>query len=541
MAQIPFRANLANDDIPLLSAFMGRTVVVGKTDQDYELEVNSQNRIQKEKQLPQAYYCHNVMPSGQGYQSIGFTEKIEAHPTAQDFIGAFIIRDPNENKSLFSPSAGKNYIFDRNVNEWQSISPIVGAENSLVTVAYVAGETYIYYEKLGCFKYNKEDQVLDPVILTGLVPTEINGICGANGFLLAWDDDNTIYRSTAANPLDFTPAPELGSGSGIPEDIRGKIVVCLPIANGFVVYTTANAVAAMFQQNIQYPFIYREVEGSSGVVSADHVSWQDNLGEHYVWTIAGMQKLNKSKAISVFPEVTDFLVAKIFEDFNTATNQFNISKLTTQLNVHVTVVGARFIVISYGINSSEFTHAIIHDLAYKRFGKIKINHVDCFAFFVPNLSGEITWEMLEGLSWDDLGSTSWADFATQVSTQETPKEILAFMGKDGKVSVTNFDLNHTDDEGVIVLGKYQFVRERMIQMDEINIENINEDANFSVALLSSINGKTISSVSVPFLSLSVDGYRQYKSDKVAKNHSLAIKGTFHIHTLEMFFHVHGRA
>lgn len=542
MAQIPFRANLANDDFPLLSALQGRTVIVGKNDQDYELEINSQNKLQREKQIPQAYYVHNVMPSGQGYQSIGYIDKIAAHASATDFQGAFIIRDPDENKSLFSPSAGKNYIFDRNLNAWASVSPIIGAENALCTVAYVAGETYIFYKKIGCFKYNKITRVLDSVTLTGLVVTSINGICSANGFLLAWDDMNFVYRSQIADPLNFTPDISLGSGAAIPEDIKGKIVVILPIANGYIVYTTANAVAAIFQQNTRYPFIYREIEGSSGVVSPEHVSWQDNLGEHYAWTIAGMQKINKSKAIPIFPEISDFLVAKVFEDYNTITDSFSITKLGSQLKVHLTVVGARFVVISYGIESGLFTHAIIHDLAFKRFGKLKIDHVDCFTYFVPNLSGEITWEMLDAVSWDDLGDTSWEELGFQISTQETPKEILAFMARDGSVKVANFDLNHTGDTGVIVLGKYQFVRERLMAIDEIHIENVDDNVNFDLTILSSQDGKNISKKTAPFLSINTGQYRKYLCNNIiGKNHSLAFKGTFHMHSLEMFFHLHGRS
>jgi hypothetical protein len=540
MAQIPFRANLANDDFPLLSALHGRTVIIGRLDQDYELEVNTQNRLQKEKQIPQAYYVHNVMPSGQGYQSIGYIEKIPAKVGTTDFRDAFIIRDPDENKALLSPSAGKNYIFDRNFNEWRSISPILAAENALVTVAYIEGDTYIYYEKIGAFKYNRLTQLLDPVVLVGLVAANINGICSANGFLLAWDDLNNIYRSQAGDVLNFTPDPALGSGSGIPEDIRGKIVILLPIANGFIVYTTANAVGAVFQQNIRYPFIYREIEGSAGIIRGDHVSWQDNLGEHYVWTIAGLQKVNKTKAAPIFPEATDFIVSKIFEDFNTVTNTFEVTKLASQVNIHLTVVGARFIVISYGIGTTEFTHAIVHDLAYKRFGKLKINHVDCFTYFVSNLSGEITWEMLAGLSWDDLGDTTWDDFAFQVATKETPKEILAFLGKDGQVQVANFDLVHNNDTGVIILGKYQYIRERLLVMDEIHVENVDQGNNFDLILLSSMDGKNISKVSSPFLASSSGQFREYKSRERGLNHSIGAKGTFHLASLELVFHTDGR-
>lgn len=541
MSQISFRANLANDDIPLLSAFMGRTVIVGRIDQDYELEVNTTNKLQKEKQIPQAYFAQNIMPTGQGYQSVGFAEQIAAMAsTPGNFGETFILRDPDENKFLYAPAGGNNYIFNKNVNEWVSISPIDGGFAGLVTVAYIGGETYIYFQKVGCFKYNITTNLLEEVTLIALVKTEINGICSSNGFLLAWDDDNFVYRSQSATPLDFTPDQSLGSGAGVPEDIRGKIVILLPIANGFMVYTTANCVAAVFQQNIRYPFIFREVEGSSGIISARHVSWQDNLGEHYAWTISGLQKLNKSKAIPIFPECTDFLVAKKFEDFDYATNTLTVQSLDQQLNVAITAVGSRFVIISYGIDSFIFTHAIVYDLAYKRFGKLKKSHVDVFTYAVPNLAGDLSWDDLSDFSWDDFGEAAWQDFEDGLMTAETPKEIIAFINENGQIDTVTFSLSDIGEEGVVVLGKYQFVRERLLELDAIILENIEQGNNFELLHWISTNGKTTAYQRNPFLVASSDQYRRYHTVppyKTGINHSILAKGTFHLTTLQLEFHV----
>lgn len=545
MSQISYSANLGSDDFPLLSQLQSRTVIVGKNDQDFELNsnINNTNKLQKERRMPQAYYAHNVMPSGQGYQSVGYIQKIAKHPTATNFRGAFVLRDPLENKTLYSPAGGKNYVWDRDFNEWRSINPLIAVETNLVTVAYLNGETYIFYEKIGCFKYNKTTQLFESVVLVGLVVANINGICSSQGFLLAWDDLNFIYRSQPASPLNFTPDSALGSGAGIPEDIRGKIVVVLPISNGYIVYTTANMVAAVFQTNIRYPFNYKEISGSSGIVNPDHVSWQDNIGEHYAWTIAGLQKVNKSQAVPIFPEITDFLVAKIFEDYNTVTDLFEVTELTSQLNIQVTVVGSRYVIISYGTSDSLFTHAIIYDLGFKRFGKVKIDHVDCFTYVVPNLSGDITWDMLDGLSWDDFGETTWSDLETQLRTEETPKEIVGFLGKDGLVSIINFDLVQINNAGVIVFGKYQYVRDRLLTLDSVDLENIKASLNFTLTHFVSVDGKTTAFKNNLFLKLAADGLRTYNTirpQNTGKNHTLAAKGTFNLISMELKFHEDGR-
>src|SRR4051812_43642775 len=114
MAQIQTRANITNDDIPLLSAYRGQTVIVGKFDQDYLFDTNPNNvqRLQRDKEIADAYYAHNVMPTGQGYKTVGFIEKIQSFVGKTDFNKAYILRDPAENKSIFVPAGGKNYIFD---------------------------------------------------------------------------------------------------------------------------------------------------------------------------------------------------------------------------------------------------------------------------------------------------------------------------------------------------------------------------------------------------------------------------------------------
>lgn len=543
MAQIQIRANITNDDIPLLSAYRGQTVVVGKFDQDYLFDTNPNNvqRLQRDKEIADAYYAHNIMPTGQGYKTVGFIEKIQSFVGKTDFNKAFTLRDPSENKSIFVPAAGKNYIFDRNFNTWRSVNPLIGVDSSLVTVAYLSGETYIFYQKVGCFKYDKVTGTLVSVVLIGLNVLLINGICSASGFMLAWDDLNNIYRSQAASPLNFTPDPSLGSGAGVPEDIRGKIVCLFPITNGFVVYTTANAVAASFQQNIRYPFIFKEIDGSAGIVNTDHVSWQDNTGEHYVWSKSGLQKVNKSKAVQVFPVVSDFLTAKIFEDYNEVTDVLTAIKLSSQLTVKFTVIGARWLVISYGVTPGIYTHALVYDIAFKRWGKLKITHADCFNYAVSNLSGDITWRMLSGLSWKDLGGTTWRGLASQVQTAETPNEIMGFLRIDGSIAIANFDQVHTTgDNGILVLGKYQFSRSNLLVLDEVAVENVDPVSDFTLKVLTSIDGKNVFAVSTPYNDVNSGNFRNFLSDKVGINHSLVGKGTFNFSSIEIVFHPHGR-
>jgi len=541
MSQVAYRANLNSGFFPFLSRYQGQTVIISGKDQAFKnSQVIGETDKDEDKGIPQLYYCHNVIPTVQGIQSIGIVQRFAGIPGVTIFSEIFSIRDIEENKFLFSPSGGVNYIYNANFGMWQSVSPLVQyASNALTTIAYLNGETYIFFDQIGCFKYNRVTNLLEPVVLVGLNVTLIHGICESSGFLLCWDDF-TIYRSQIVNPLDFTPDPSLGSGSSIPQGLEGKIVICLHINDGFVIYSTRNIIGASFSQNIRFPFIYNEVDGSAGIANSSHVAWLNNTGVHYAWTKAGLLSVNKTKAVIVFPEVTDFLIAKIFEDYDDITDTFTVTRTPgNNLNVSLAVTGKRFLVISYGI--SEFTHALVYDLSIKRWGKVKLTHVAAFELAIPNLSGDITWEMFGDLTWDDLGDTTWADLEFGLDTIEQPKETLAFLSKDGTVNVIEMDQVGIAHTGVAIFGKYQYIRERVLQLDEIEFENIDQQiTNFELKVLSSTNGKTIDQITTPYLNVNTDTYRQYLTTVNGKNHSLVTKGTFFHSHLALNFNLAGR-
>jgi hypothetical protein len=530
MPTISYRANTLSQHFPFLTMNHGRTIIVPKQDQAFKSNVISNpSDDDKDTGIPQAYYMHNVMPNSEGLQSIGFKQVIAPFdPTVVDFDEIYILRDIDENRFLFVPAGGTNYIFDGNIGIWTSIPVPAVIASTFVTVAYINGHTYICYEKTGIFEYNSTSKTFDVVPVIGITVSLIKGITASNGFLIAWDDFN-VFRSSGLNPLDFTPDITVGAGSSIPEDIKGRIVICLPVSTGFIIYTTANAVGATFTQNIRFPFQYLEINGSAGIPPPRQVPWQYNSTYHYVWTRAGLQKVDKSSAIPVFGDVTDFLSQKIFEDYNDSTDTFTVTNLTSDLLVKIALAEKRFFVISYGITS--YTHAIIYDLIYKRWGKIKINHVAAFEFFIPSVYGDITWNGLFDLSWDGLADSSWSDLGNQVLPTEHAKETLAFLQADGTIKVVNFELTQLDCSGVAILGKYQYIRERLLQINEIEVNSIPENSNFSLKILSSFDGTTLLPAVTPFLAKISGKFRKYLCDSWGKNHSIVAKGSFDLSSI----------
>lgn len=541
MAQLTYRGNLTTGYLPFLVSLQGQTVIVGKQDQNVtprDQILAGEGAADRDRGFPQALYMHNVLPTNTGFKSVGYLQKI-AGIGVTTFQDAFILTDVNGNKFLFSPVSGQNYIWDGTTQTWTSGSGIITSSSGIVTVAYNNGNTYVFFQGIGCYQYDTVTRLLVAVVFTGITAALLNGICSSNGYLLAWDTF-TVYRSQPTAPLNFTSDPSLGSGSSIPNDIKGTIVCCLPINDGFIIYCTKNAVGASFQNNIQYPFVYKEVKGSGGISTPAEVTWTSNLGTHYVWSLNGLLSLTKTAATQVFPEVSDFLIARVYESYNTVTNAFIVTKLTAPLIVRLALVADRYLIISYGITS--YTDALIHDLGLKRWGKVQVDHVAAFEYNAPNVYGEVTWKGLGNLTWQDLGNTSWADLRTGLKTTEATGEIIAFLKNDGTVVTLVLDDVASNENGVLILGKYQFVRDYFLVLDEVFIQNA-VHGKFNLYDLPTYDGKTFYPA-VPLFpdpDITTGDLNHYYGSVEAVNHSLVLIGTFNCCDIDLVFHLGGRS
>lgn len=511
MSQQTYRANLNDNSFEFLSLSQGRTVILPKIDQATDNQtIILQDSQQKDKGIPQAYYMHDVMPTKNGFQSVGYTQQIAASAGFTDMSDVFTLKDQVDNNFIFSPARGKHYVYDKNVGTWQSRSPIA-ANDKLYTVAYLEGHSYMFIAGVGCYEYDQATTAWIVVTLTGLVAANIKGICSSNGFLLAWDDF-TVYRGQAVATTNFTPDFALGSGAAIPEGTRAKIMECVSIPGGFIIYTTRNAVGATFQQNILYPFNYVEISGSAGVNAAKHVAWLDNLGEHYAWTIGGLQKVTLLKAEYIFPDLTDFLTSKVIENYEYSGTFYTLTSLANPVILRLAILGARYLVISYG--ATEYTHAFVYDMVLKRWGKLRHTHVAVFEFIPPNL----------------VGATSVSD----------PKTTFGLLEKSGKVVTVNFVIDADNAAGLLILGKYQLDRDRMLQLDEVQVENAVGAGAYVMKVATSLKGKVVDYVQAPYVNYTDTFISSFMMDYVGINHSLMFSGTFNFSSLLLKFHDHGR-
>lgn len=591
MAQITYRANLSARSFPFLSQNWGRTVIVPQYDNAFNRQVTSPSDADSDVGIPQIYYCHNVMPHQQGFQSVGYIN-VYTSGGATNARYIHLIRDGKGNKLyLVFTSDKKIYRYKAGVSTLHSAVDydITNWTGELITTALVGGITYIYVPGVGVAYFDFETTTFTPVTLTGLNVGAVIGITAAFGYLIAWNIPGTGFTapvqlsstincfipystlhyplaagqpivgtgippgttivsytkvqhifeyyyaitlslpatvstvetltfgnisnigvawSSIVDPTDFTPSLTTGAGGGDLEAAKGKIVACVPHAQGFIIYTESNIVAATYSGNSRYPFNFREIPGSAGISDINQVTFDSNSGNHYVYTTSGLQLVNTTQSQIVLPELTDFISGKLLEDYNETTDTFSQTLLTTEMKKELTMVSDRYLVISYGIAS--YTHALVYEISAKRWGKLKQAHVTCFDF---------------------LDSSS--------SITEAPRQSIGFLNSDGSIVIADFTDPKNTYTGVICLGKYQFVRQRLLQLDQIFLENITSGTTPVVKVLTALDGKNVTSVT-PSLITSTGLFRSYGCRAIGINHSLLIKGSFTLTSLELTFNIHGK-
>lgn len=538
------RANLQSANFPFVSDFQGRTIIVPQFDENYDRTSQTTTADSTiDKGVPQVFYMHNVMPTNNGYQSVGYDQMIGAiNPPATDFDQFFILRDIDENKALFSPAAGMNYVYTVPAGGWASINPLPAnsfPQNGLVTASYIHRRTFIYYERIGAIEYDFTAQTFSFVPFTALVAANIRGICASSGYNLAFDD-STVYWSSTTDETDFTPSLVTGAGSQIPNDLKGKIVAILPVPQGFFIYTTKNIVSAFYSGNIRFPWIFREVPNSAGVSNTNNVAWQSTLSLQYAWTTAGLMKIDRSGAEIVFPALADFIAGRVFEDFDEISEAFSVVYAGSDFLTKLTFTGSRYLILSYGLN--QLTHAVIYDTSSKRWGKAKITHVDAFEWPAPNFFGIRTYDQLLGNTYDQLIGNSYDQLSQQQYIVNSIKRDICFLQQDGTVLTMNFDIGNVNSNGVMFVGKYQFIRDSVLQVTACDIECVRQqNVNFTHKWYTTFDGKFFQRVTVPtivnFQNNSLA--RNYQGRVIGMNHTMFFGGGWNIVSFELEFTVTG--
>lgn len=555
------RLNLASSIFPFMTEFDGRSVIQAGLDQNYNY-LDQVGEPVKDRGIPQSIYMHNVMPTSQGYQSVGYDLVSNSNLTTDGPVTTFdtcfelTTIDPalgNKFSAMYSPnnfnSAHNDFLFYLGSFPvaWSAFNnPRTShGTDDLVTTAFVGGVTYICKASDAysinpslLYKYVSVT-ALAPVTLLGLTVANIRGICASNGYMITWDNNNNVAWSNQTNALDFVPSIATGAGGGSVSQVRGQILYCLPISGGFILYCSENMVGATYTGNSQFPFAFQEIIGSSGIGittgsvvtfqgkvahNLNKVAYQNNLPFHYAYTSSGIQQVNLRTATGLFPEVTDFLAKLVFEDFDEVNNVLVQTQLTSPIPVKLTSVASRFLVISYAavdtVKQSPpvtqvYTHALVFDSVLNRWGKLKIPHASVVEFNSAVSVGG-TWE-----------------------TVDNPFSNMGFMQNSGAIYTINMALNSPTCtipvDGVLLFGKVQSSRNKFISHQRTDLENITAGDNFSAYIIPTFDGKTLQPAQImsnsPNLIIDAAEMKRMAMKVTCQNFLYLFKGAFNLVSL----------
>ncbi|MNT42897.1 hypothetical protein D3C72_1793370 [compost metagenome] len=144
-------------------------------------------------------------------------------------------------------------------------------------------------------------------------------------------------------------------------------------------------------------------------------------------------------------------------------------------------------------------------------GKVRIQHTSCFE--LRSLNSEVT---------------------------EIPRDAIAFLQRDGTVKVLDFSLNDLAEDSVLIMGKFQYVRQKMLELNSLEVETIESPDAFTALALPSLNGKTFNQAVEGYPMEVANGYRKFTWDgAIGTNVSWIFKGTYNINSIVGWFSLVG--
>ena len=535
MAQFTHRVNLANVGFPFVSRELGRTVLVSNNRNTPTNEASNQ---------PEILYAHNVMPTVRGLTAVRYqasmdaitgadatTEMVRVLPMLSNYDTAVCSSGYRALIGLVDSATSKKIYMSRGTGSgvtWTLALNYASLYNyDKLSVATVNGRSFLFIANTVVYVIDHLTDLLVQVFPVG-APFAYSGLLDSHGYMIMWGCHSEIAWSSLINPLDFAPSTITGAGNGNVEGLKGRINFCIPTANGFLIFSDDNIVEAIYTGNKQFPFKFVPVRGSLGNDTVELVTKDTDADRHYSYSqMGGLTAIASSKAELILPEVTDFLETGFFEDYDTTTDTFTYTGIeSANLRKKLTLVANRYLVISYGdifdadVNLVNYmTHAIIYDLSLKKIGKIKYNHTAVFEDFTRSPRGSYAHS----------------------------RNNIGLLSNDGKVVRLGFNESNTTRDGVLILGKYQYVRDRHLVLQKVELETFDTKVlpfgSFTCKDLPSLNGASFETAvegTETITELADLHIHSFAFQSSAKNHGIVFIGDFDLTTIELLFTIGGR-
>lgn len=438
-----------------------------------------------------------------------------------------LLRDDNGQQALYCHGHGKNYLYNQELEAWQSTSPFQPQRpRGLVTYAFLNGISYVFFERDRLQSFDLATLTVINHTLTlpaGVSISQIRGIF-ANGNYLCLFTEGEILWSTQTNIFEFSNFDQ-GAGRGIPNSLRGTIIKVLPIDGGAIIYTGENAVGMRPSNNALLPFIFAEIKAAYGVNKPESVTAASADGYHYTLGPGGIQRVSLSGAESLFPDAVDFLSGHAYDYFDYDANPMPyVAEVETSepLRTRLTYAAGRYLIASFGNPTSyAYAGAIIFDLLLMRWGRVRISHMCVGILPVYNPATTYSSLLADAITWSDAlaDSTEYLDWIRQDIPTLAHRDGILFMSPNGSCQ----KLVVGGDSGVLMLGRVQLTRGSGVCFQELLLEGTN---SADVVLLGSHSGVDREVSYIPTNIQNGDNYSNWAGRFPVANFDVLLMGSF---------------
>jgi hypothetical protein len=363
---------------------------------------------------------------------------------------------------------------------------------------------------------------------------EFDGIAGTAGFLIVWSQLAIAWAPFNGTAFDYTIYANgnfTGSGMQTPEDVKGNIRSIVSLPGGFIAFTDKNAIAATYHaQSLIAPWIFREIPAAGGLESYEQATIEGSLGRIFAYTTSGLQSISLNSSENVWPDVSDFLTGRQIERYSRETQRLIQGSTNLDMFIKLTNVGNRYIVISYGTLPGIFSFALVHDLTLKRWGKLRLQHADCFYYAYGATSEALTYAAAYELPYNDDFFTTYEDTQTVSNAFVAAQHGLAFLQRTGRVVLADWSsqTRDTEDEAIAIIGRIQLTRSSHVQLNRVEVEGMRSG---TVEIQPSYDGRSLDSNQALVEVISSAGLKVFGGMLDVKNFNILISGSFDLSTI----------
>jgi hypothetical protein len=563
MGQVAYRANLSSAIFPMTVAEGGRTVIIPGPDNNFDRRVDPTG-AQKDAGIPQALYLENVLPTISGYQSAGYlspTAAMRAPVVASSIVKVFESWSAPQTATGTPARWQSTVICKMPLYFWGSGEATAGVYGdievaildgagipttitynsnplfNLFSTANVAGVCYLFHnQKLYTVEHIFDLAVAPKVIIRDVTGTVTPGafctnkiaIVGSNNYLVMADVD-TIYYSSTTTPTDFVASLVSGAGQIDPNNTDGAIWYLTDTQLGFYIHSNNNTLLAKYTGNARYPWKFAAVKGGLGIAYPSEQLVCGYVDSSYTIVFESDKQVklySEYDSGTEFVELNNYFKNSVRAELNYATNEFTQTQVRTDFAA-IKIFANRYVLISIdnliGANPTyaQYTAVLVFDAQTRRVGRLDIAHdyVIC-----PDKSINTV--------------TDYQD--TLIGFVNTRNNTIKYLTFDIYQKTSYTGVTYDAMVAALLLGKFQYVRSRLIKLEQVEFEGSQDSTvisspNFSVAVLPTLDGKNFKPAVTPALVSNTGGLATYSLHNTAQNHSVLAKGAFSLSTLQLRF------